>query len=440
MEAVEIRAEAIRLNEERIKAHEQGKKLFEDTKGQFTAEQRAEWDRINAHIDSLAAQRDVFVQAETRQAEAGQLREANLSTFGEQAVSRAEKFEDAEIRAFLRGHGAGNAHDGETGRSVLAVDIRGAQKYHELRMQGMDPVEARALAWDTGSIASGVPTTTASTLYQLMTAGIAAYRMPTTKINTDHGQAMLFPRINAHGIATQVSGQGTVFAGTDPTFLKMQLDAFKYAELVIVATEVVTDASFDIVSFVMANIGRAIAQKVDVDLIVGTGSGQPQGLMTTQVGSGTIATGGTLIDPTYEKLVDLVYSVNDQYRGSGNAAWLMKDATAGVLRKLRDGAGGTVGAVLWNPSLTSGIQFGQPDTLLGFPVYIDPNVASIASNARIAAFGDWSSFYLRTVGNVMIDRDDSRYFDTDQVGFRGKTRVDLDQIDLTATNIIKESV
>ena len=57
-------------------------------------------------------------------------------------------------------------------------------------------------------------------------------------------------------------------AGTDPTFLSMTLDAYKYGELVIVANEVVSDTSFDIVGFVMANIGRALGQKIDVDLIV----------------------------------------------------------------------------------------------------------------------------------------------------------------------------
>ena len=83
---------------------------------------------------------------------------------------------------------------------------------------------------------------------------------------------------------------------------------------------------------------------------------------------------------------------------------------------------------------------GAPDTLLGFPVYTDPNVASLASNARVAVFGDWSAYYIRTVGAISVQRDDSRYFDTDQVGFRGKWRVDGDVIDTSALNLIKRSV
>ena len=441
MEATEIRAEAIRINQERMRAHEAAKKLLDDTKGQFTAEQRSEWDRINADIDDLAKQRDVFVQAETRAREAGELREADSRLFGESAVDKAEKKEAADLRAFLTGRSnRGNSVDQESGRPVFEIDIRAAAHYSQLRRQGYDAAEARALAWDTGSIASGVPTTTANTLYQLLEASIAGFKMPTTKINTASGEDMKFPKVDAHGIATQVSGQGTTLAGTDPTFLSTTLGAYKYGELVIVANEVVADTSFDIVGFVMANIGRAVGRKIDVDLVVGTGSGQPNGMMTGISGSGTIATGGSLIDPSYEKLVDLVYSVNDEYRSSGNAAWLMRDKTAGVLRKLRDGAGGTIGAVLWQPSLTSGIQFGQPDTLLGFPVYTDPNVASIASNAKVLAFGDWNGYFIRTVGNVIVDSDTSRYFDTDQTGFRGRWRVDGDYVDTTAVNVVKVSV
>jgi HK97 family phage major capsid protein len=162
--------------------------------------------------------------------------------------------------------------------------------------------------------------------------------------------------------------------------------------------------------------------------------------MTAIVGSGTIATGGSLITPTVEKLIDLQYSVNDEYRSSPDAAWLMNDSTAGTLRKLRDGAGGTIGAFLWQPSLTNGIINGQPDRLLDKPVYTDPNVAAAGSNNKTVAFGDMSAYYVRTVGNPVIERDDSRYFDTDEIGFRGKWRVDGDLLDTTAVNVLKQSV
>jgi HK97 family phage major capsid protein len=427
---MDIRSEVIKLNEQRLSAWEEGKRLLEDTRGDFSAEQQAEWDRINGAINDLDKRRDNLLAAERRESEAAQIREANNAVFGEARVERKEQSEADVLRAFLTNRNA----------APLEFDMGRAAAERRYLRDGMDAREARALAWDTGSIASGVPTVTASTLYGYLEASIAAFRMPTTKINTASGEVMYFPTVAAHAIGTQVSGQGTALAGTDPTFSRMQLDAYKYGELVVVASEVVSDTGFDVVGFVARDVARALGRVIDTDLITGSGTGKPKGIITAYTGSGTITTGGSLITPTYEKLIDLVYSVNDEYRSGGSAAWLMRDATAGVLRKLRDGGGGTVGAVLWDPSLTAGIQGGQPDRLLGYPVYTDPNVASLASNARIAAFGDFSSYYIRQVGNLVFDRDDSRYFDTDQVGFRGKWRVDGDTIDATAVNVLNQNV
>jgi HK97 family phage major capsid protein len=118
----------------------------------------------------------------------------------------------------------------------------------------------------------------------------------------------------------------------------------------------------------------------------------------------------------------------------------MRDNTAGTLRKLRDGAGGTVGAVLWEPSLTAGLANGQPDRLLSYPVYTDPNVASLASNARVMAFGDFNAYYVRTVGDITVELDRSRYFDTDQTGIRARWRVDGDLVDFNAIRTLVRNV
>ena len=163
--------------------------------------------------------------------------------------------------------------------------------------------------------------------------------------------------------------------------------------------------------------------------------------MTILAGAGTnapVKTGGSLIAPTVEKYIDLQYSINDAYRR--NAAWLMKDSTAGTIRKLRDGAGGTVGAFLWEPSLTAGLQNGTPDRFLGSPVYVDTNCAAAGSNAILATYGDFSQYTIRTVGNPMIERDDSVYFATDEAAFRGKWRVGGNHRQVGGLNTLVQNV
>lgn len=428
---MDIRAHVITLNETRARVFNELKAVLDDTAGrERNEEEKAVIARLDARIDELDAEVREFVARETRETEAAQLREVQSRLFGE--APKATTAVD-ELRAFLDASLRGE-------KVVLEVNIEGARRERELLRAGASAEELRVLAYDTGSSGSLVPTTLARSLYEYMEASNGIFRAPTTKLNTGSGEQLELPRLAAHAIATQVSGQGTTLAGTDPTFAKMTLNAYKYGELVVVASELVQDSVIDIGSFLGRDIGRALGRVIATDLVTGSGSGKPNGIMTAIVGSGTIATGGSLITPTVEKLIDLQYSVNDEYRNSPDAAWLMNDSTAGTLRKLRDGAGGTVGAFLWEASLFNGISNDRPDRLLGKPVYTDPNVAAAGSNAKTVAFGDMSAYYVRTVGNPVIESDSSRYFDTDQVAFRGKWRVDGDLIDTTAINVIKQSV
>lgn len=447
-EPLEVQEHIKSLNLQYIRANNEAMGVLDlaaKEKRALSGEEQQKIERIDADMERITSEREVYAQRETRQREYEAMRVETESAFGAPRVERAVRSEAEQLRSFILGQHdqpivtRAAAFDDGNVRSVISIPIHRAMRERQMIRQGMDLTEARALAWDTGNVASTVPVTTARTLYQVLEANIAALRMPTYRLTTNSGEQMKLPKLSTHAIATQVSGQGTTLAGTDPAFASTTLDAFKYGELVRIANEVVTDSGVDIVSIVTNDVGRAIGRKIDTDIVSGSGSGQPNGMVNI-TGAGTIATGGSLIDPTYEKLVDLVYSVNDAYRSGGNAAFLMRDATAGVLRKLRDGAGGTVGAVLWNPSLTNGIQGGQPDQLLGFPVYTDPNVASLASNAVIMAFGDWNGYVFRTVGNLMLESDASRYFDTDELGVRGKWRADGDYQDTTAVNIMKRSV
>jgi HK97 family phage major capsid protein len=118
----------------------------------------------------------------------------------------------------------------------------------------------------------------------------------------------------------------------------------------------------------------------------------------------------------------------------------MKDSTAGTIRKLRDGAGGTVGAFLWEPSLTAGLQNGTPDRFLGSPVYVDANCAAAGSAAILATYGDFSQYTIRTVGNPMIERDDSVYFASDESAFRGKWRIGGNHRQVGALNNLVQNV
>lgn len=436
---MDIRSHVVKLNEQRINVIEQIRSELIATQGRDrSVEESAKIERMEADCLRIKNEIDEFVAIETRAVEAAQLRQAQESVFGAMTTNYSAPVKPVdELRAFLRGNGGQRSDNG--GR-FMEIDIAAAKRELDIIRAGGGVNELRALAWDTGSSGSLVPTTLARTLYQILEASISVYRMGTTKISTGSGENLVFPKLTTHAVATQVSGQGTVLAGSDPVFAKLTLGAFKYGELVRVANEVLADSGIDLGPLLGADMGRALARKIGTDLTTGSGSGAPTGIMTGINGAGTIATGGSLITITTDLLLNLKYSVNDAYRQDPSCAWLMNDSTAGTLAKLRDGAGGTVGAFLWRPSLTAGLALGTPDYLFDRPVYIDTNVAAQGSNAKSVWFGAASAYYIRTVGNPIIEMDSSRYFDTDEQAMRAKWRVDAGYVDTTAANVIKQSV
>lgn len=434
---MDVRAHVIALNEKRMSAAEALKSHIDECHSAhpgepMTGEEREKFERINTDIDTLEAEIRTFVDRETREQESAQLREAHAGLFAPAQVQEQRK--ESEVERFAKWA------RGETSGPGFDVSLRHGREVVEAMRGGVDTRELRTLLHDTGSAGSLVPTDLSSQLYAYMTASVAAMSMPTTKIVTSGGNPLEFPTVGAHGIGTQVIAQGTAIGGTDPTFSKITLNAYKYGQLVPVATEVIQDSGVDVLGFLVQNIARAVGEVAATDLVVGTGSGEPNGIMTAIGGAGTIATGGSLVDPTYEKWVDLVYSVNGNYRARPSTAFLVRDLTAASMRKLRDGAGGTVGAVLWQPSLTQGIQGAEPDRFLGHPVYTDPNVASLASNAKVAAFGDFSAYYIRIAETFRFERSDDYGFNADLAYFRGVTRLDGDCVDTTAYNVMKRSV
>ena len=422
---------ALRLERMNVISQLQGR--LDDLAGkEWSEEDKTVLDRLDNRINELDEQIKLRDRNETRANEAAALRESDGRIFGsETQLAKREQSENEKLRDFIRTRGASGGFE---------IDIWAARNERQALRNGQVDHE-RVLNYQTSSGSLVVPTIMARSLYEYLEAGIAGFRVGATVVNTSTGEPMQFPRLGAHTIAAGSIPQGTAIGGTDPSFARTQIDSYKYGALVAVSNEMVSDSAFDIGAWLVRDIGRGMARTIDTDLVIGVGTANPKG-MTILAGAGTntpITTGGSLITPSYEKFVDTVYSVNDAYRAMG-AAWLMKDSSAAVVRKLRDGAGGTVGAVMWEPSLTNGLINGQPDRFLGYPVFTDPNCATAGSNAIFATFGAFEEYVIRTVGNPVVERDDSVYFATDQAAFRGKWRVDGDHLDVSALNSLVMNV
>lgn len=433
------------LNAQKLKTWEAAKEILDRAleRGEtMTAEESAQYKKMSDDITRIDNTRDAITSSYHAQEEFHRVNDEleRVSTpLEREDRSNRDKQMEADIKSFFR-------RDHHTkGVGALEIDLTGPARIYDHARHGVPLQELRVLQTDAGASGGSltVPTTVATSIYAYMTASVAMRRIGATIITTDGGNAMNFPKVSTHGIGTQVASQTTAFAGTDPVLTQMTLNAFDFGQLVAISNDMLEDSGVDVLGFVTRQIGRAIGQVTATGYVTGSGSSTIQGIQGAVVGAGTVATGGSLIlgpaGAQLEKLIDVQYSVVDSYRQNG-AAWLMRDLTGATIRKIRDGAGGTAGQFVWQPSPTVGAIGGQPDTFLGDPVYFDPNVASMASGATIVYYGDWSAYYIRDTKNFRLERSDDLLFNLNQIAFRGILRTDGDLIDRNAINALVQVV
>lgn len=243
-----------------------------------------------------------------------------------------------------------------------------------------------------------------------------------TVLNTGGGETLQVPKTTAHSTAASAA-QNASFATSDPAFSMQTLQAYKYGILLQVARELIDDTAVDLLGYLAMQAGRALGNKFGSDLVNGTGTNQPNGLINTASAGVTGTVTGVSGAPSYANLVDLEYSVIAPYRQSRSCYWLAADKTIGGFRKITD----TVGRPIWEPSAV----LGSPDLLLGKPLVADPFMPAQATSAKSIAFGDFSQFFVRLVGGVRFERSDDFAFGSDLVSFRAVLRGDGTLVDQT---------
>lgn len=246
----------------------------------------------------------------------------------------------------------------------------------------------------------------------LVTVGPMVDGTYVTLLNTASGEDIKVPVESTRPAATAIA-EATQITALDPTFASLTLKSQKVAVLTVVSREILTDSGIDLVAFLGRSLGTSLGIKANGLLTTGTGTVQPNGIATA-AGSGVVGGTGVAGVPTADNLIDLVHSVDSAYIRRG-ARFMARRTTIGAIRKLKD----TAGYYLFQPAAT----VGSPDSLLGFEIVENPDVAATGVNAKSVLFGWTGSYHTRMVGGLEIARSDDAYFDTDEVGFRATMRV-----------------
>lgn len=381
-----------RLAEERASAWEQAKAILDTASAEgrdLSAEESATFDKINADLDTKDARIKSIIEAEERS----------------QAI--AESRSRLGVPTNLGGEAQPEIdNDDMTVRRLLNGEIRNAT------------FEKRAV---TKSSATMVPSSVYDRIVEhLVQANVV--RGLSTVLTTQAGESLAIPKSTAFSTASIV-GEGSQASASDPTLGTTTLGAYKYVVLVQLSNELAQDATVDVAGFLARQAGLAIGVATRGHMTTGDGSSKPYGIVTR---SSAGVTGGTGVTGAFtaDNLVDLRYSVGAAYTAQPGCGWMLNSTAMSAARKLKD----SNNRYLFEPG---GLNSGNVDSLLGFPVYINDSMANPALSAKSVVFGHLPSYFIREVNGIDVAVSDDFAFDYSVRTFRVTLRTDGDLVDQT---------
>lgn len=235
---------------------------------------------------------------------------------------------------------------------------------------------------------------------------------------TASGNRLPWPTVNDTAVTGGIKAENaaaTDNGGKDVTFGEKQLDAYVYdTEVVRIPMELLQDSAFNLQSVMTELFAERLGRTANTALTTGTGSSQPNGIVTA-AGAGITAASATAI--TADELIDLLHSVDPAYRMSPRCRWMFNDSTMAAIRKLKDGQGN----YLWQ---MGDVRNGEPSTILGHPYSVNQACPGIEASAKPVIFGDFGRYVVRKVRDFTVLTLRERYAEYFQVGMIGFKRFD----------------
>lgn len=340
---------------------------------------------------------------------------------------------DAEADKFFNQGGKSGVKAGDEVDAIMAVAL---YLRHGNNVTAEQAVAIRN-AMSTTTPAEGgftVPSEVAAMVVDALKA-FGGMREVSDVISTDGGAALNFPTSDGTSEEGEIVGENAPATAGDVTFGTAAVNPYKYSsKKIALPVELIQDSGIDVVAFVVNRLATRLGRITNKHFTIGTGTGQPFGIVS-RASAGKVGTTGQTLTVIYDDLADLYYSVNRAYRG--RAAWSMADTSMKVIRKIKD----TAGRPIFTPGYEAGITQAAPDLLMGKPIVINDDVPVMAANAKSILFGDHKLYTIRDVnGSYSIRRfDDSAFALNGQVGFCGWMRTGGNLLDTAAVKYYQNS-
>ena len=229
------------------------------------------------------------------------------------------------------------------------------------------------------------------------------------------GGQITVPVQNAVGTAAWTAENANATL-SDVSFTQLTFTPYAATRILAISQQLLSDAYVDMEGFIAGMFGRSFATLLNTAFISGASASttSPSGVMNDCDNGVTSATRNVII---WSEVLDLYHSLKESYRSNGT--WLFNSRTAGYLRNLNTGTGGSY---IWQPSAI----VGEADTLLGRPVAIndacDDYDAGVGGRAML--FGDLSYYWITYQNGMNFQRLDELYALAGNVGLKADVRVD----------------
>jgi HK97 family phage major capsid protein len=392
--------------------------------GEWSAVQREEWDKHNVRADALETEHNALVEDGKRAARMADLNSVDyrqVVATGSREVAvpdegeRQAELYDTAFRAFMRG---------------------GMRSLNEEQREAM---ERRASPQNIATPADGgylVPPGYRTIMTETMKAygGLINYA---NVITTTTGNPLQWPTNDDTGNIGAILSENSTLSEVGVTVGTRSVGAYTYtSKLVRVSLQLLQDSAFNLDTWLPKKLGQRIGRAVAADLINGTGTGQPTGILPTSVNSGVSVTNANFLANTtglgYDAIIGLEHSVDPAYREMGNCRFLFNDSTLATLRKFKDAQG----RPLWVPVPVPGMAA----QINGQNYAIDQSMPSIAAAAKSILYGDFEAgFLVRQALDVQAVRLSERYADALQIGFFAFMRLDSVPDDSAAVRYLTTS-
>jgi HK97 family phage major capsid protein len=257
-------------------------------------------------------------------------------------------------------------------------------------------------------------------------------------LDTDTGQPLPYPAADDTLQVGEQLNENSAVTTQDVNLQMVMFGAWKYStKLVKVSLELLQDSAFDVEAFLSTEFGRRLGRIVNTKVTIGTGSGEPMGIVPAIVGGGNVcqAVGSYANDGVglgnsigSDDLVSLEHQVDPVYRLRGR--YMMNDSVLKRLKQIKDKFGRPL---LWQ----EGTREGSPATVNGYPYCINNDMDQLQTVAsspvvtrRTMVFGDLSKHVIRRVKQLSVLRLSERFADFGQVAFIGFARYDANSLDI----------